>query len=168
MAELTVRERLQPSLLDRLTDDEPDKKVESRDRRVMSVERLRESVLRDLSWLLNTGNLAQVDDLTDDPEVAHSVLNYGTPDLAGRNITGRDLSDLEESLRQAIVDFEPRILPDSLKVNAIVDETQMTSRSLVFEIEGMLWSQPLPMRLLLKTVVDLETGQTEIAPQSGR
>lgn len=31
MAELTSKERLQPSLLDRLTDDEPDKTQESRD-----------------------------------------------------------------------------------------------------------------------------------------
>ncbi len=29
MAELTTKERLQPSLLDRLTDDEPDKTQES-------------------------------------------------------------------------------------------------------------------------------------------
>ena len=63
MAELTVKERLQPSLLDRLTDDEPDKNVESRDRRVISLERLRECVMRDLGWLLNTGKLSQVQNL---------------------------------------------------------------------------------------------------------
>jgi len=57
MAELAPRERLQPSLLDRLTDDEPDQEVESRERRVLSVRGLREGVLRDLAWLLNTTNL---------------------------------------------------------------------------------------------------------------
>ena len=41
MAELAPRERLQPSLLDRLTDDEPDQEVESRERRVLSVRGLR-------------------------------------------------------------------------------------------------------------------------------
>ena len=44
MAELTSKERLQPSLLDRLTDDEPDKTQESRDQRVLSANRLRECV----------------------------------------------------------------------------------------------------------------------------
>lgn len=33
MAELTPKDRLQPSLLDRLTDDEPDKTQESREKR---------------------------------------------------------------------------------------------------------------------------------------
>ena len=54
MAELATKERLQPCLLDRLTDDEPEKSTESRDRRVFSLRQLRQAVLRDLSWLLNT------------------------------------------------------------------------------------------------------------------
>ena len=55
MAELTPKERLQPSLLDRLTDDAPAEKVESREQRVLSLTKLRQSVNRDLGWLLNTG-----------------------------------------------------------------------------------------------------------------
>ena len=47
MAELTTRERLQPSLLDRLTDDAPQERVESRDKRVMSMRQLRTAVLRE-------------------------------------------------------------------------------------------------------------------------
>ena len=60
MPELLLKERLQPSLLDRLTDDRPQDKNESRDARVLTVPQLRASVLRDLCWLLNCeaiGNL---------------------------------------------------------------------------------------------------------------
>ena len=46
MAELTTSERLQPSLLDRLTDDHPEVAHESRERRVMSMRQLRAAVLR--------------------------------------------------------------------------------------------------------------------------
>jgi type VI secretion system protein ImpF len=53
MAELTPQERLQPSLLDRLTDEEPDQLQESREKRVLSMSRLRDFVLRDLAWLFN-------------------------------------------------------------------------------------------------------------------
>ena len=60
MAELTPKERLQPSLLDRLTDNEPDRRLEGRDLRVLSPQRLRESVRRDLTWLFNAVNLAAV------------------------------------------------------------------------------------------------------------
>ena len=63
MAELSLQERLQPSLLDRLTDNEPDSNDESRAQRVLSLNRLKRSVLRDLAWLLNSGNLANTEDL---------------------------------------------------------------------------------------------------------
>jgi type VI secretion system protein ImpF len=167
MPELTVRERLQPSLLDRLTDDDPHKRLEARERRVISLERLRQCVLRDLSWLLNTGNLAQSDDLSQYPEVRKSVVNYGCPDMSGQTLSGTDVPSLELAVRQAIWDFEPRILRDSLSVRAIVDEQEMSRTALTFEIEGTLWSQPAPLRLLLQTEVDLETGHAEVREVTG-
>ena len=69
--------------------------MESRDRRVISLERLRECVLRDLGWLLNTGRLSQVQNLGAYPEVARSVLNYGSIDLSGRHLSSTDLAELE-------------------------------------------------------------------------
>ena len=81
MADLTPQERLQPSLLDRLTDTDPESKTESRERRVLSIQRLRAGVLRDLGWLLNTGHLETIEDLDEFPDVRNSVLNYGIPDL---------------------------------------------------------------------------------------
>ena len=165
MAELSVRERLQPSLLDRLTDDEPKKNLESRERRVISLERLRECVLRDLGWLLNTGKLSQLEDLTAHPHVAQSVLNYGMPDLSGKIVSMPDVFELERAVRQAIWDFEPRILRDTVKVHATMTADKMSTSALAFEIEGMLWAQPMPMRMFLKTEVDLETGHVEVIEQ---
>ena len=87
MAELTPKERLQPSLLDRLTDDEPDKLHEAMDKRVLSPQRLRESVRRDITWLLNTPNLGAVQDLSAYPEVERSTMNFGIPDLSGKPVS---------------------------------------------------------------------------------
>src|SRR4029077_6169820 len=101
MAELTQKERLQPSLLDRLTDEEPQQRQESRDKRVLSPARLRECVRRDLSWLLNTTNLAALQDLDAHPEVQRSVVNYGMPDLAGRTAGSVDVRALERLLGKA-------------------------------------------------------------------
>jgi len=53
MAEALSRDRLYPSLLDRLLDDEPGKLTEPRENRAATLSRLRENVLRDLSWLFN-------------------------------------------------------------------------------------------------------------------
>jgi type VI secretion system protein ImpF len=168
MAELTVKERLQPSLLDRLTDDEPQKKVESRDRRVISLEKLRECVLRDLGWLLNTGRLSQVQDLGEYPEVARSVVNYGSIDLSGRHLSSTDLDELESAVKQAILDFEPRILPDTLRVRSVLEGEKMSSTAITFTIEGSLWAQPLPLRMFLHTEVDLESGHVAVLDQSSQ
>ena len=87
MAELTYQERLQPSLLDRLTDDEPHQTKESRTARVMSIGKLLPGVLRDLNWLLNTANFASHRSLDRLPHVADSTLNYGIPSFAGLTAT---------------------------------------------------------------------------------
>jgi type VI secretion system protein ImpF len=163
MAELTPKERLQPSLLDRLSDDEPDRTRESREKRVLSPQRLRESVRRDLTWLLNNTHLATVQDLDAYPEVEQSTLNYGMPDLAGKTASMVDSSALEKAIRRAIWEFEPRLLKESVRVKAIINEQQMNHNALCFSIEAELWAQPLPLRLFLRTDVDLETGSVVVS-----
>jgi len=159
MAELFPKERLQPSLLDRLADDEPEKKVESRDKRILSFTKLKQSVMRDLEWLLNAGCLETTQDLSNYPQVKKSVLNYGLQDLSGTTASNVDSTTLERMLRQAIVNFEPRILADSLRVRVANRDKHNT---IIFEIEGELWSQPTPERLYLKTILDLELGSVEV------
>jgi type VI secretion system protein ImpF len=167
VAELTQKERLQPALLDRLTDDEPDKQQESREQRVLSMRQLRESVLRDLAWLLNAGRLDSVQDLDDYPFVEHSVLNYGIPDMAGLTSSGVDVGVIERAVRQAIWDFEPRILRQTVRVHARVDPARMAHNSLTFDIEGDLWAQPVPLRIYLKTELDLDLGEVRVTEQTG-
>lgn len=167
MAELAPADRLQPSLLDRLTDLEPEKNVESRDRRVISAQGLREAVLRDLAWLLNTTNLSAVQDLDAYPEVIRSVTNFGVPDLAGLTSRSIDTSALARLVKQAIVDFEPRLLSATLKVRVEANSQEMSGNALVFFIEGHLWAEPSPIALYLKTEVDLETHNATIV-EDGR
>lgn len=167
MAELTQKERLQPALLDRLTDDEPDKQQESREKRVISMRQLRASVLRDLAWLLNAGRLESVQELEDYPYVEHSVVNYGIPDMTGLTASGVDITVIERAVRQAIWDFEPRILRQTVRVRARVDPEHMTHNALTFDIEGELWAQPVPLRIYLKTELDLDLGDVQVTEQAG-
>lgn len=168
MAELTPTERLQPCLLDRLTDDEPGKTTESRDRRVFTGRQLREAVLRDLSWLLNTPQRLGPDERDDAPEVYTSVLNYGVPDLTGVTTGGLDIVALEKTLVRAIRAYEPRIIPGTLKIELSVNEQDMSGNALVFEVRGDLWAQPVPEPLYVKTEVDLESGQFAVEEAVGR
>jgi|SRR6188768_820840 len=167
MAELTTKERLQPSLLDRLTDDEPDNVQESRDKRVLSSQRLRDSVRRDLNWLFNTTNLSAVQNLEAYPEVERSTLNYGLPDLAGKTSSSIDRDLLERLLRRAIWEYEPRLLRSSIRVKLSANDSELNHNAMNFSIQAELWAQPLPLRLFLKTDLDLETGEASVSEDSG-
>jgi len=168
MPELTPLERLQPALLDRLTDLEPDKRQESREQRVMSKVRLRQAVLRDLVWLFNTTRLESSEDLARAPFVRLSVVNYGLPALSGRAANSMTAAEVEQAIRQAIVAFEPRILPSTLDVRALLRANQIDHHNVIgVEIRGQLWAQPVPLELLVRTEIDLETGSVEIADLDG-
>jgi type VI secretion system protein ImpF len=166
MAELTPRERLQPALLDRLTDHEPQKDVESREQRVLSISRLRECVIRDLTWLFNCENLASREQIDDCPEVMRSVVNYGIPALSGLASSNRDPQRLEAQILEAIRTYEPRLLRDSVSVKAILSEDEMSNNTLKFAIEADLWAHPLPLHLYMQTEVDLDTGECVVTQKT--
>jgi type VI secretion system protein ImpF len=151
-----------------LTDNDPDKRQESRDARVLSPSRLRDCVRRDLAWLLNTTHLKAMQTLDDHPLVAKSVLNFGLPDLAGRTTSTVDAATLEQSIRKVILDFEPRLVARTLRVKLVVDDKQMNHNAMSFDIEAELWAQPLPLRLFLRTAIDLETGSIEVMDQGSK
>jgi type VI secretion system protein ImpF len=159
----TPEEQLQPALLDRLTDEEPDKKLEPRQQRVISKKRMRAAVLRDLAWLFNTTRL----DADMDPATLRyarcSVINFGLPPLSGQTASSLEVTGLERAIRQAILEFEPRILPASLRVRALESGTLENHNVIGVEISGQLWSQPVPIELLVRTEIDLETGQVQVA-----
>ena len=157
MAELAARERLQPSLLDRLTDDAPDTLREPADAQSLTMAQLRRAVLRDLAWLLNTTNLATTDDIATDSRIARSTLNFGVPGFAGLIAGGGRAKAMEGAIADAIRTFEPRIRPDSVFVRVRPAQAQDPLNVLVFDIEGELWAQPVPVPLFLETSIEMET-----------
>jgi type VI secretion system protein ImpF len=162
MAELTPSDKLQPCLLDRLTDDEPNKQQESRMKRVMSLQRYRQAVLRDLAWLLNTYANAKQEGLDEFEEVPSSVLNYGIQNGAGMTASSVSADEMRYRLTEAIQRFEPRIIANTISITIDVNPEEMTRRSVRFEIRGDLWSQPLPESLFIATELDLETGKSKL------
>lgn len=163
MATLRAQDRLQPALLDRLTDDDPDNLAEAADSRVINRSRLRDLVLRDLAWLFNAVSPGRSVDWTGLPHAQASVLNYGLPPLSGETASTIDPLVLQARVRQAILDFEPRILPETLHVEALISEEQLDHHNQIgFRITGQMWAQPVPLELLLHTDVDLETGRVAV------
>src|ERR1051325_8568305 len=110
------RDRINPSLLDRLTDEAPG--AAGGRGAFSSLSELRRSVLRDLTWLFNNTQLFDAQAAKAWPQGRKSGPTSGRPPLAGMHASALDINRLERALRQAIVDFEPRILPDSVSVKA--------------------------------------------------
>jgi type VI secretion system protein ImpF len=164
MADTTApQDRLQPALLDRLTDDEPDKKVEPREARVLSKRKLRDSVLRDLAWLFNATRLEAVNSLAKAPFVRKSVLNFGMPALSGSTASSLDITDLTRAIREAILTYEPRILADTLEVETLIEGGDLDHHNVIgVQIRALLWAQPVPLEFLVRTDFDLETGKVQI------
>ncbi len=168
MAELSRRERLQPSLLDRLTDLAPSNRRESLDQQTLTMIQLRQAVLRDLAWLLNTTNLAATEELDGVPKVAASVLNYGVPGFTGLVAISERVNSLEAAIAEAIRRFEPRIKPSSLRVRARESQQGNAVPTLVFDIQGELWAQPVPQQLFLETSIDIDTRLAVVTDAKAR
>ena len=158
MSKWSLTERLQPSLLDRLTDERPDKKKESAGDSELSQHELKNAVIRDLGSLLNSVNLSVVEDLDDYPEVKKSVLNYGVPELSGHSMSSVNAKEMEKAVRLAILEFEPRIIRNSLRIKVSADRNSMAHNALSFSIEGAIFGQPAPFQVLLQSRLDLESG----------
>ena len=176
MVEPLTRDRLQPALLDRLIDDAPTSMQEPLEMRALTRKQLRESVLRDLSWLFNAirqepmarqsadvseemaaRHVAAISAWRRAPEARTSVLNFGMPGFSGSPLSAIGLRGIEDSVHAAILAFEPRILPDSLQVEAaMLNDGQ--PNALRMTIRGLLWGQPVPLELLLSADIDCETG----------
>lgn len=151
---------LLPSLFDRLKDDAPRSKTELASDVVLTPARLRSSLQRDLTWLLNTTNLESEENLSSYPTVASSVINYGLPAIAGSYLHSHKWSDIENAIKQAILRFEPRLDPSTLSVTPKrKGETISSYNVLLMEIRGQILTKPYPTEFLVQTSFDLENNQ---------
>ena len=153
-----------PCLFDRLIDEDPSKRGDPASRRKIQLREYKNSVLRDLRWLLNSPKHLQEEPIYDYPLASRSVLNYGTRDLAGMTSSALDSLEIETQLRDAILDFEPRIIADSLHVRLV--QSAGDEAKISFEINGQLWAHPHAERVVFRTEMDLETGACDIQSMS--
>lgn len=135
---------------------------------------LREAVRRDIEALFNVERFESGLQLTDleqqvvetpqnlianFPQVRRSVLNYGVPAFSGRSISDFDLAALAKELREVIAVFEPRLKRDTIRVKV----AQGDRAGMKIEVDAMLMLSPVPERLRLSTMIDLDNGRATTA-----
>lgn len=167
--------RLNPTLFDKLVSDleldglrEQEGAVHSTDMRsslrfytVPKIERfneraLKNTVRREMNWLLNTTNFAATTDLEPYPQIKTSVLNFGVPDLAGKALTRAVVQTRAREIREAIVAFEPRMSPRDLEVEPLMAADRVNA--VTYVIRGDITAAVEAMPVEFKTDVELDTA----------
>lgn len=143
------------SVVDRLLDPS-DARAEGSSTWSGSVEALKESLVRDLEWLLNTRRIAEP--ASDSyPEVQRSVYHFGLPDVSSKSADSVDVQQaLSRDIEECIRIFEPRLTDVRVGVRQSTEEGSRLAR---FVIEGLLRMEPNPERVVFDTVLETPTGK---------
>ena len=149
--------KITPSVFDRLIDYEPQKKSgEVPASRQKNLRELKQSVKRDLEWLLNTRQNAEgvPDGLK---ELKNSLAAYGLPDFTALNPKNMHHQiELRKKLEDAIGIFEPRLTNVTVRLEPTVHEGE---RALRFRIDAHLRVEPTPEPVTFDTVLQLLSGE---------
>lgn len=150
--------RVVTSVLDRLLDYEPEISREAMASRSKSLRELKQSVRRDLEWLLNTRQVAgglppELKELND------SVAAFGLPDFTALNI---DSADDQKSIKREIEDAVRRFEQRLEGVVVAIEPVRATERTLRFRIDARLKIDPAPEPITFDTVLQLGSGEYQV------
>ena len=161
MAKREIERTVQPSVLDRLTDEDPRSSADSRTTYAESLRVFKRAVQRDLEWLLNTRRSIEPAD-EDYDEVRRSVYNYGIPDITSMS---RDSTAARKQLlrhvEETLAIFEPRLT--NVRVSMVEVEGEALRRELRFVVEATLRLDPTPEQVTFDTLLHFSSGQIDVA-----
>jgi type VI secretion system protein ImpF len=141
------------SVLDRLstTEDWPTT-------RPQSIRYLRDSIKRNLEWLLNTRR-PPIRGIENYPLAKHTVIYYGLLDLGSLSTTSNsDQRRLQAAIADSVAHCEPRLRD----VDVRLIEGDIEKKKLRFHIEARMEMKPMPEEIAFDTVLDLSTGEYEV------
>jgi type VI secretion system protein ImpF len=123
---------------------------------------LRREVARDLESLMNTIAMGSSQPLDEFGHVRRSILNYGFPDIAHRTIDENSISDLKDEIRAVLMNYEPRLIPSSVKVarDGTVDQTALKIR---FTVNADLFCDPVNVPVEFIAEVEMDSGKIQIS-----
>lgn len=162
MSRLDLEARVTPSVLDRLIDLDPGFSQEPPKFRSTSVVEFKQSVRRDLEWLLNTRcHIEALDDKLE--ETPRSVAFYGLPDFTGVSVKSHiEQKRMADAIRTAIEIFEPRFLNPKVTLETV----ENVDRQLKFRIEATLDIEPTPEPVVFDSILEPGAGGFTVLDRS--
>lgn len=115
-----------------------------RPRQIITEPVLRREVWRDVDALLNAVALESTLDMTRAPHARKSIINFGIPDITHRTIDEIGVNDITGEIKEALINFEPRLAAASLSVtrDTNVDSADLKVR---FVVRADLICDPVQM-----------------------
>ena len=149
--------RITLSVLDRLLDFEPEVTREVPASRMKSLRHLKQSLRRDLEWLLNTRQTRELPEEL--RELRNSLAAYGMPDYLSANVKSpSEQAEMRRALEDLIRVFEPRLAD----VHVSLVPARQTERALHFRIDAQLLVDPAPEPVTFDTVLQLVNGEYKV------
>ena len=161
MAKRELERTVQASVLDRLTDEDPQGSVDPRVSYLESLRAFKAGVQRDLEWLLNTRR-ASGSDVEQLEEVRKSLYCFGMPDITSMSADSLDArTQLLQQVEDALALFEPRLAQVHIAMTEV--EGEQRRRELRFIVEATLRLAPTPEQVMFDTVLHFASGQIDVA-----
>lgn len=122
---------------------------------------LRRDLSIDLVSLLNATNFGSSVDLGGLENVRRSILNFGLNDFARLTSDDSRTELIGEELREALIQFEPRLNPETLHIGR--DEEAADDHRLRFIVEAEMFCQPADVSVDFVAEVDLGSGKISLS-----
>lgn len=151
---------LQPSILDRLMDDELSAPGDTVDARQINVFEFKAAIARDLESLLNS-RCVDADDFRERyPLAAASVLFYGIRDLSSLSLLDPiHQARLRDQIRRVIDRFEPRLT----QVRVAMEARHDLERRLRFRVDAILRVHPAKPPVAFDAWLHLASSQYQFS-----
>lgn len=124
------------------------------------IESLKKSVSNHLEELFNAKSRLDVADAAGFPLVEESVLNYGNRDFSAPGARELRRTEVADNLLTMIRRFEPRIVPESLRITTI--DGAKDDDVLCFELWAEIRLSPFPLGLKLMAKLNLDSERYSV------
>ena len=120
----------------------------------------------DLGALVNTINLASVEDIGGLDRVRKSVLNFGLDDIGHMSSEEVAVESIAADLKTALLNHEPRLDPETLDVARSVEHDEVNQR-VEFKVSAELEAKPVNLPLEFIAEIDVCSGKVQLSRLSG-
>lgn len=158
---ISAEDKYLPCLLSRLCDDEPQSKID-RNYKYVSLEKIKEEIVLNITQLLNSKSRPQIWDLKNDPEIVNSVLGYGLPDFCGMSNSDLESTKLQHEILELLKAFEPRLIPSTIAVELDSKDVAHNNFSFSLRISAQFAVKSITGSFCCVSHLDLESGYASV------